>query len=103
MFSRCCGFRILSLKSVKEAWQQSFLRRLQVDFEFYILLYQSIVDLMDVLELRKHEAILFTFKQVPYFLSLNLPITPPPFVSPPLPRKRLNFGNHKTTWHPSKF
>ena len=28
------------------------------------LFYQSIVDLMDVLEQRKHEAILFTFKQV---------------------------------------
>ena len=45
---------------------------------------------MDVLELRKHEAILFTFKQVPYFLSLNLRMTSPPFLSPPLSRKRLN-------------
>ena len=31
---------------------------------FVCLFYQSIVDLMDVLEQRKHEAILFTFKQV---------------------------------------
>ena len=55
---------------------------------------------MDVLELRKHEAILFTFKQVPYFLSLNLRMTSPPFLSPPLSRKSLNFGIHKTTWIP---
>ncbi|KAJ7385638.1 Structural maintenance of chromosomes protein 3 [Desmophyllum pertusum] len=31
--------------------------------------YQSIVDLMDVLELRKHEAILFTFKQMSHNFS----------------------------------
>lgn len=31
--------------------------------------YQSIVDLMDVLEQRKHEAILFTFKQMSHYFS----------------------------------
>ena len=35
---------------------------------FYTFSQQSIVELMEVLEHRKHEAILFTFKQVHYTL-----------------------------------
>lgn len=44
-------------------------RKIIVLFSHYVLIpfvyrQQAIVDLMDVLEQRKHEAILFTFKQV---------------------------------------
>ncbi|EDO34136.1 predicted protein, partial [Nematostella vectensis] len=41
----------------------------EASHHFFIVLCQAIVDLMDVLEMRKHEAILFTFKQVSKYFS----------------------------------
>ena len=60
----------------------------------FLFCFQSIVDLMDVLEQRKHEAILFTFKQV----SSELPS----YLKPQKKIVNLCVGNGYRS-HPSDF
>ena len=59
--------------------------------------YQAIVELMDVLEQRKHEAIQFTFKQVSWKDLVNLAAVLIPF------RSWVNIFVELEMWHPTSF